>query len=253
MFDITVIIFSKDRAMQLDGLLRSIVKYAPQYRSNLRVVYRTSYPESEKAYNILRSDWPCAAFLNEEFGGFKASTLCALDSGCHLTMMLVDDDLFYRPLPWFTVEPGTAYAPRLGYNCTVCYNGGGKPQKVPTKLWREVGGEGDLDFDCTLCLDGHVYLTEEILPYFQKANYSNPNEIEVELSGSIRPVLKFSEHSCLVGVPHNVVSVYNTNRQGGEDPVELNRLFLAGKHMDLDAMDFGDIVGVHQIVPYKFR
>jgi hypothetical protein len=249
--EINVIIFSKDRAMQLDALLRSIHKYAPVYNHQISVIYTCTEGFHQLSYDDLSERNTGCRWLRESgsAGSFKELLLVAMDPIVKMTTMLVDDDLFYRPLPAFSVGPGVAYAPRLGLNCTYCYNTGGQ-QAVPTKLWRDVGGEGNLDFDCTLCLDGHVYLTSDLLPHFRAAQYSNPNEIEEVLSGTIRPRLTFAEHSCLVGIPHNVVNG-RSNKNAGGSAAALCGMYLAGMRIDIDSMGF-DVRGVHQEIPYVF-
>ena len=237
--------------MQLDALLRSIGRYAPQY-GKVKIIYKCTSDLHRRAYEILRQEAVGHLWI-EEGDDFKQNVLDAMNSVMRMVTFLVDDDLFYRLLPEFDVSPNVAYAPRLGRNCTRCYNANDRSQEVPTHLWRQVGGEGNLDFDCTLSLDGHVYLLSDVLSYFREMEYANPSQIEEFMRSRIRPHLTFAEHSCLVGIPHNVVADWKGNRSMDGSAEELCRMYLEGQRIDLDAMDFSNVNSVHQDIPYAFR
>ena len=111
---------------------------------------------------------------------------------------------------------------------------------------------GELDFDCTMSVDGHVYRTDEILPWLQSTPFMYPPEIEAMLWDKVRPRLLYAEHSCLVGIPHNRISPYPNPHEGGS-VVELNNRLLSGERIDLDSMDFSDVRGVHQPIPYVWK
>src|SRR5690348_13615864 len=191
---IQTIVFSKDRACQLDALLASMRANSPQMWPP-KILWKATNSSYREGYSLCIQDHPECTWVEESH--FKSNLMNMFKCEPPLSAFLVDDDLFYRPLPGFSVEQGTAYAPRLGRNCTHCWNAN-KPQQLPKGLVRESLTDGDLDFDCTCSLDGHVYLTREIWRMFAKARYRNPNEIEGALYDKIRPRLKFAEHSCLV-------------------------------------------------------
>jgi hypothetical protein len=239
------IIFSKDRAMQLDGLLRSIQQFAPALWPPT-VLYRSSAEDFAWGYAALRMEFDYRDVRWVQRIG--APTLkdwlmaASVNAKAPLTCLLVDDDLFYRPLSDFAVDPGTAYAPRLGLNCTWCFNEG-RPQS-----------EGTGDFTCHTSIDGHIYRTDEIMPRIASIEFTIPSQMENKL-GHINPPfrLKYADHSCLVGIPHNRVQQMYGYPNGGGTVQELNERFLAGERIDLDAMDFSDVHGSHQLIEYKFK
>lgn len=112
--------------------------------------------------------------------------------------------------------------------------------------------EGEYDFDCTFSLDGHIYRTEEIWPHIERVGFSTPNELEDRL-WPVRFQLQYAEHSCLVGIPHNRVQDQYPNKNAGGSAKKLNARFLAGDRIDLEAMDFSNVIGVHQEIPYRFK
>ncbi len=243
------VVFSKDRAMQLDGLLQSMSKYAPQLKSVV-VIYAATTADSSRAYDVLASEQP--GVLVPETRDFRRDVVAAINQNhlnLPLTMMLVDDDLFYRPLPEFDLEPNTTFATRLGHNCTYHYMSN-SPQVVPRGLCGD-GGGGDFDYPASL--DGQVYRTSELLPLLRECRYANPNELEDALWRSFKARLLFAKHSCLVGIPHNSVGTYQSNRHAGGSAAELTKLYLKGWRMDLDSMDFSAVIGAHQEIPYKWR
>lgn len=249
---IRTIIFSKDRAMQLDLLLWSMHKFALQL-DDVCVLWSASRDRFYRAYRRLMRDYKIHWYLQSAFLD-DVSILTA--SVRPYIQFLVDDCVFYRPLECPTeILPNTAYAPRLGLNCTRCGNIG-VPQSVPTQLYRDIGGEGDRDFDCTWSLDGHIYRREEIQPYLDRGGYSTPNELESAFCGEIRPRLYFPKHSCLTNVPHNSVGESKGNRHmhPGDDPiVMLNDLYLSDWRIDWNQMDFSNVDSCHMDLEYKYR
>ena len=110
----------------------------------------------------------------------------------------------------------------------------------------------ELDFAYPFSLDGHVFRTANILPRMEAVEFHNPNELEAVMQVLPLKQPKYEEHSCLVGIPHNRVGPNYNNRNGGGTAKELNDRWLAGERIDLERMDFSNIIGVHQEVEYVF-
>jgi len=247
--DISVTVVSKNRAMQLEALLRSMRRFALDLWPPT-VIYTSSTSDYSRGYEILQAEYICNWI--RQGPDFKKDILSAVDQNKLFACWFVDDDIFYRSLPDFKARlfesgSGYAYAPRLGKNCTYCYNVD-KPQL-----------EGTLDFGSTLSLDGHIYWTKEILPRVKSISFTNPNELEHYLCISSPDSahefkLLYEECNCLVGIPHNRVQDQFPNRtSGGVSAKELNDRFLAGERIDLDAMNFSGVKGVHWPVKYEFK
>lgn len=222
------LVFSKDRAMQLDAFLRSARKYAP-YQS-ITVTMRSG---ADLMFDV---QWHLEQHARAVFH--------------------TDDDVFFAPAAdYHAYTPVVSY--RLGFNTTYCH-----PlnctQKRPTSLswnWRD----GDGDFGYPLTLNATVYNSADLLPLLD-FHFSNPTELEAGLAARaslFKPQRMFMDaHSSCVSLPHNVVSTSSNNPRGGNpdwQPDRLNEMFLDGWRIDLDAMDFSNIVGAHQEVPLKFR
>lgn len=239
--DINVTVFSKDRACQLDLLLNSIQRNAEALWPPT-IIYKCSDKKYKIAYEQLMTEGDNDSCNWVEERNIKEDVLDWVYPLFSYTMFLVDDDVFYQSLPEIPkLEQYEAYALRLGLNLTYCYNVD-KPQK-----------KGELDWDCKMSIDGHIYRTEDILPELKALEFNHVGQIEEKLYQRfthyklITPV-----HSVLVGIPHNRVSHYPNRHMGGSTE-ELNDRFLRGERIDFDKMDFSNVISVHQDIPYAFR
>jgi hypothetical protein len=153
----------------------------------------------------------------------------------------VDDSVFFRPTVEIEYLPrDSTYAFRLGKNCTHCY-----PRNCAQR-------EGELDFLYSLTIDGHVYNTAEILDRIRSVDFKTPNQLEDQISRGPQLKMLYALHSSIVSIPHNRVAEY-ANRNEGGSAAELNARYLAGERIDIDAMDFSQVVGAHQGIPYQWR
>lgn len=74
MFDINIIIYSFNRALQLDTLIRSINRYLRGCSYVINVIYNSTSSELEQGYEYLKKSYPNnwnVNFLKETRGGFK--------------------------------------------------------------------------------------------------------------------------------------------------------------------------------------
>ena len=156
-----MIIFSKDRAAQLDALLRSIRERVEGWekRSLWSVVFTASSPEFDKGYEIVRAEHRSGRlrFIDERWqsGDFKSIVIETMQrqhqaNGAAWCMFLVDDIIFKtqwrldggKPMRRLSSDPrvlclSLRMCPRYDY----CY-----PERRPVKppLWRFSGaGTGE--------------------------------------------------------------------------------------------------------------
>lgn len=244
---ITAIIFSRNRAMQLDALLTSMEKYAPGIFKPV-IICRADTPLFAEGYCRLLHTHRKVRLTFQ--GTFHTDTFIAVSESLSLVGFFVDDDVFFRPVTEEALQIPEGYlcfSPRLGKNITYCY-AMAKEQKP-----------GELDFDYPMSTDGHIFRRDELLHRIQYAGYfDNPNELEQSLHEQSRilsspQLIAYAEHSSLVGIPHNRVQTAFKNRDGGGNYLELNERFLQGERIDLDAMDFSNVIGAHQEIPYRFK
>lgn len=242
MMDITTIVFSKDRAMQLDFLLRSIRANASCLGRPV-VLFKHTNAFYERGYHILASEengrtgW---VHRSEDFDASLKAFLATVKT--KYICFLVDDAVFYRLFSLLEEFPeGWAFCPRLGYNTRYCY--------AAHKFQTSNPPTGD--FDVTVSIDGHIYHTAEIMPYLLSKTYRLPNDIEAYLYHEFRPRLAYNVESSLVGIPHNMVGIYPNRAMGGSAEF-LNQAFLEGQRIDPAKMDFSNVIGCHQAIPYGY-
>ena len=259
---VNCVVFSKNRAMQLDACLRSIERLAP-YRGPIVVVYLATTAAFASGYQRLAHGGR-VRFVAQGVD-FRGAVMSALDPSSEHTVFHTDDDVFFRRPGAVPVLPPdvAAFSLRLGENTTYCHTGD-HAQRLPDAV-SERGelltwnwARSDADFSYPMSLDGHIFRTKLVLRMLAKARFANPNHLEEELHYRRHlapPSMMSFRESCLVSIPANIVSTTHRNRAQASDatsPEALNARLLEGERIDLDAMDFSAIRGAHQDIPYAF-
>lgn len=255
----TGVIFSRNRAMQLDALLRSIYQFAPRLFSEIHVLYRAD-PEYDSAYRLLIPTHSGIHFIRQT--DLKQETLHALSGD--LASFLGDDDVFYGPVDpsvtdWLTEEI-LCFSLRLGKNTTYCYSLDQTQEfdnfetlrngDVLRWKWREA----PCDLGYPFSIDGHVFRVPELKEALAGMSFNNPNELEDQWrhTPTSREYMACYAQSRLVGIPANIVQQTYPNRHEHGSTLELNELFLAGQRIDLERMNF-DVRSAHAPIPFVFR
>ena len=251
--------------MQLDAFLRSQDEHAPY--EQVRVLYRCAPGPQMDSYVELIDEWRhklgYIGWWSEPDGGFEYSVRSFLIDR-ERVVFHTDDDVFFERsdlLPYSSAEFDGPISLRLGANTTYCHPLDCE-QAVPERgrgwnpwRWREAQG----DFGYPLCLNGTVYRSTDLLPLIEGWHFTNPTELEAGLAyraDLFQPEYMTAPlHSCCVSLPHNRVSSSSGCRTGSNpawQPDRLCEMFLDGYRIDLDRMDFSNIVGAHQEVPLAF-
>ncbi|MGO9178336.1 MAG: glycosyltransferase family 2 protein [Candidatus Limnocylindrales bacterium] len=249
---VSVLVFSKDRPLQLDAALRSLKLDCDALDpASVRVLYRTSTPFFASQYRVLANQHADLAFVREQ--GFKADLMRLVD-GSRYVFFVVDDTLFVRQ---FSVaqairalesEPGClGVSLRLGRNTRYCYTVD-KLQQPPAFEGLDSGllsfdwTQAEHDFGYPLEISSSIYRTEDLLPLLAELEYQNPNTLEAALAAraaSFRanlPRLACYQQSVAFSVPANLVQTAWRNRVDGrpELTVEaLGRAFNQGQRLDV--------------------
>lgn len=243
---INVVVFSRDRPMQLSACIRSFLMFFQDLTQfKLTVIYKATTKDYLSGYKKVFSnlpttkpDWDCFSFVEET--DFKRNVLNAVNSEYPLTMFLVDDIIFKDS--WSLEDKEVHFVKdnkeivatslRLYNSITECYatNSSSKvPQFVKGCVWKWNGCEGDWGY--VHSLDGNIFRTGYILPLLKQLQYANPNQLEAQLS-SIRQGIPeymscYVNGSKLINVPANIVQKEFKNRAGNLMSIEeLNKKFL---------------------------
>ncbi|MFZ5906223.1 MAG: glycosyltransferase [Nitrospirota bacterium] len=265
-----VLIFSKDRALQLDATLRSYLLHCRDAKSfQLQVLYTTSSPVHEEQYETLKREYHAHDFIRFHRERDFRSDLFALLAPCDYVLFLVDDTIFVRAFGLAGIignlannEDAIGISLRLGRNTTYCYTLD-KTQNLPE--FRPAGGPvlkyawtaAEYDFGYPLELSSSVYRTEDMLPYLAGLQFQNPNTLEGAMSvhknifRQEKPFLLCFDRSVAFSAPLNMVQTMWKNRTGGKSEQSadsLAELFAQGRRIDVHAYSGFSPQACHQEV-----
>lgn len=251
---LNIVVFSKDRAPQLDLLLRTYARHAKPQPARLNIQYAASTPLHEQAYRqVMACHQPLIAHAVRE-AGFKPSLLSLLaTSNARNVMFLVDDIVFIGDFDvemlcrWDTGQ--SIFSLRLGANIVRSFNSQVEIQAQPMLRPVQVQDQpllnwswhhGELDWNLPVSLDGNVLPVAEILPIVRSQTIKGPNSLEKVL-GTYRFLFKYREGSCyptsrLVNLPMNTVKA----ERGFDfpnfnvDPEQLAEQYIQGMLLSVD-------------------
>lgn len=248
---INIVIFSRNRAMQLDLHLRSLQKTFKEFAENeISIVYDFTDVEYFDAYEKLKEKSPANVkfFTDNEFGTLKQTVLSLMDDKKCFTMFLCDDIIFVND--WSlkdkeiqilkTDTDVLTTSLRLWSGINFCYatnSNTPQPQFKNEFCWDWQQSSGDWGYP--MSLDGNVFLTSIIKQKTQAVNFNYPNQFESALAETADR--SFQKNACyltepkLINIPANIVQQIYQNRHGNlKTASELNQLFLNDKSLDLD-------------------
>ncbi len=271
---IRVVVFSRDRALQLQATLASLRLQAPDAaEASVSVLYRVTTDRHARQYDRLATELAASArFVREE--DFRAQLLDLLGApsggskpgsrqddrsqGRDHCMFLVDDSLFVHPFGLQDTadaldsnRDALGFSLRLGRNTTICY-AENRPQRLPT--FQELGGNvlkyrwnrSDGDFGYPLELSSSLYPLERIADLIQTLDFDGPSSLESQMSLRARdfarkqPALLCFSLSAAFSAPLNRVQEVFPNRTGSSQAYStesLADLFDSGKRIDVGAMN----------------
>lgn len=265
------LIFSKDRAMQLDAALRSFYMHCSDvHLLDLKVIYKTSNAVHEKQYEDLKKDYVSVLFIKED--GFKEQVLSVIRKYTYI-LFLVDDNIFLRN---FSISELTnnlnenknaiGFSLRLGANTVYCYalHSSQTPPnftKVTSDILKYDWTFAERDFGYPLEVSSSLYRVKEIYPLLVQIHFRNPNTLEGQLAANkhvyvkTRPNLLCGKLSLTFCDPLNMVQDVCDNRAGSEDCYTSNTLskkFGEGYRINIENYINFTPNACHQEVPLDF-
>lgn len=242
---IRAIIFSKDRPMQLECLLRSIRDKAPDLFEEITIQYSATTEEFRSGYSVIIDEIvrnrhqfiDCKFQLVREdqndgfnvcFGKLARTPMIQATHTC----LLVDDDIIFNPIRRKHVEiflkEFDILSLRLGDN-------------VKNQVHHNYKGS----------LDGNIFKTEIAQKVLDK-NFNNPNQLEVAMLDVCKPYsMSRFKNPKLIGIPANRVSDTSGCAFMADNTQELLDKFNEGLRIDYKKMDF-TCNDVHKYVPFQF-
>ena len=241
---INIVVFSKDRAMQVELLIRSFnrfVAYSDLFVIN--VLYTYSNDKFKEGYEKLINKNYSNVILHKETD-FKKQVLILVDPAKEHTVFFVDDIVFKNPLDFYDKqmdifnwdESIICRSLRLHRDLSYCY-----PLQIAIRQppfldnnifnWKKEKG----DYGYPMSLDGHIFRTKDIMDELRSFDYKNPNTLEGELTHkkNIAPRMICYDRSIVFSNPLNKVQTVNDNIYGNISAEFLNDKFLEGFIIDL--------------------
>ncbi|MDV6032223.1 MAG: hypothetical protein F9B45_19480 [Phycisphaera sp. RhM] len=203
---LALIVFSKDRPLQLDALLRSIRDHL-RGEFQLTVLWKASDKQFQLAYDEVFESLGEMGIRTVEENEFLGDTIDALEHAlAPSAMFLVDDILFVREFrtEWLkrfrfiNAVPSTRLDDQVTYSqpheCESPVPRLKSSRRSPWKVfsWREsVAG-----WAMPLALDGNVFSRREVIGLLKGIDCKNPNSLEAAF-GPYRFWFKFRKGYCL--------------------------------------------------------
>ena len=270
--DVAGIVFSMDRALQLDALLGS-------YRDNtinspkLRVIYRATSERHQRSYEAmfeLYSD-VVSEWLRQDSRDLFRSMVIQTLRGCSSSRVffLVDDDLFIEKTDINRIaEYATSFAVpslRMGKNLNRSYTvqrnqpkpilltcddlGGSSSVLLHSWCW----GNGILDWGYPLSLDGNIFLRDEILSMALAVSFDSPNTFENALQ-IFTPTYRWRAGVCykksrLLNIPYNRVQSDYDNIHGDVHQDDMLEMWERGRRINRSLYYGVNNVSAHQEFP----
>lgn len=259
------VVFSKDRAMQLHGLLATMLKNVSPVLP-VHVLYRASSPAHQKAYDDVIDIFGTGGvrFVQQKnTQSFKSDLMEILfPLTCDMLFFLVDDILFIEPVDLrdlLKFDPDE-FVPslRMGRNLSRCYVLQ-TPQSLPNFLDHPSGDsdkiiwqwdKAELDWSYPLSVDGHFFARREVAAMAALTSFAAPNSFEDALQ-IFKPLFQRRyglgyQKSRIVNIPCNRVQTENDNLAGNTHPDELLAMWQKGYQIDHTKLSGITNESVHQ-------
>lgn len=244
---IDLIIFSKNRPLQLYALLESLYQHTDSQKSaNVSVIYR--YDQSFRASIDEMSDkFSFVSFIAQN-DFYQDVINCLKTTTNRFCAFLVDDIVFKENISLANTchlllsNPHIlTFSMRMGLHLNFCYPTSLK-QPLPNGtiqngffIWKWQHGQGDWGYPYSL--DGHIFKKEDLTRWLSKINFSNPNQFEDRLqiakTENTECFCICTTQSSIVNLPLNRVQDEYRNRCGEISSEELFLYWEQGKKIDI--------------------
>ena len=263
---ISIIIFSKDRAMQLELCLRSIYAHivpAPK----IYVLYRDTTPDFTTGYTKTRALYPDVLWVRESNFHTNFYDICHQIQTPYF-LGLTDDDVVIRPpnleklLPAYSDDVATISL-RINPKINYCH-----PAKLelitpefesimPILRWRWTKCDARGEWGYPHPINAHVYKMSYFNHLLVNAIFSTPNELEAWLNHHrdlTKPYLIADTKTSILNIPNNLTQTGYTphNNQEKNSTFALNTLFLRGYKINTDNLYNIHPTQAHAEIPYSY-
>jgi hypothetical protein len=262
-----IVIFSKDRACQLDSLLRSIRHNLHLPSSDITILWRASDRAFARGYEHLHTHQPAAGVRWVEERNFPDDLrrLVATFHPDSLVMFLVDDDIFFRRFDDTNIL--RALSPRhlfISLRCSRAYRRDTPPVFTMVEPWLEwkwnYSKKNVVSWNYPFSVDGNIVRTSVIRRILRAIEFSAPNSLEGRMhrhrhawwvkrrSRALAPC-----RAVVVNNPLNRVQIEGETDHQDVSATSLNERFLEGYRIDNGVYYTMSPKGVHHPVAVRFH
>ena len=253
---LNAVIFSKDRACQLDFLLRSIkLQWKDYFKYKISIILWNATNQSfQEGYDVLKKEHPEFNFVAKT--DFKSDMISLVSPDNPYTMFFVDDLVFKESFELMCPEfhafednddimcLSLRMHPRIRY-CQPRKIDTPPPQLNSDLTWKWEGLQGDWGYPYSI--DAHIFRTKDVIDVVRNAPYTYPNNFEDCLLNFMarRPLVKCFEKSKVVNIPLNLVGP-TTSPNRNVSAESLNTEYLKGKRLS-----FKNVLDIDTISPHQ--
>jgi len=223
------LIFSKDRAMQLQATIESFLLHCKDEDTiDLVVLYKTSNELHGGQYAELKKKFSGINFVEES--NFGEQVLSVIEKYDYI-LFLVDDNIFVKPFSLRDIttalqreKDAVGFSLRLGKNTNYCYPFSSQqalPQfkKVSKGILKYYWPDAEYDFGYPLEVSSSVYRCQDMLQLLNRNEFVNPNTLESLMNQNKNlynslPYLLTYEESVTFANPVNIVQNVYENKHG---------------------------------------
>jgi len=266
---VNLVIFSKDRACQLDLLLRSIATLGWSNEIQPYVIWKASSAEYSSAYSRCFSEWSYAISCPQFNDFFREQTLSLLSELRGYTAFSTDDMVFYQTSPGDLLEildtsfkPDSVFSLRLGLNTIIQDYHLQSKQPILNQyadknsyiIWPPLKYHPHSNYGYPLAVDCHIFDNKKILEISSRFGWRTTNDLESgwqRYRNEIGSMIAY-KNSVAVNIPVNTLS--GITKAGEQFPYSLellNEQYLEGKRISLSSILDKNIVGCHQEMELK--
>ena len=271
---IQVVIFSFNRAMQLDSLIESIFCYDNSNSLDLTVLYSYSSAAYKEGYDLLKKKHPSIVWKEEKVeikpvfdfnfdfftlrnwywwfkypvvrrkkSDFKHLLITTIKESKHdLLMFLTDDSLFYREIiiPQESIQRMIDTSGKTSFSLVHGANIEGGVYTIEKDIIQlNIKDNDEKTWGYPFSVDGHIYLKNKILPVLKNTIFNNPNTLEGNLCAYVKkrqlfPYLIANRESCLIGFELNRVQDVFPNNHLNISSEILNNYFINNYSLNID-------------------
>jgi hypothetical protein len=225
---IDCLIFSKDRACQLDLLLRSVSdNFHELDKKNIRIIYKSSNDDFEKGYNNLISMYPEIEWIKETHLITDIKKVVQTFNN-ELSLCLVDDEVvnsnmdISQGMKTLLSNP-TIHCMSLRMHLNINYTYTSNTQSPPPSLlydntnnlivWQWADCKNSSDWGYPSCINSHLYRKDFFKNLIISANVSSVNELEGYINSKRNT---FPKH-ILASFQSKTINIANNLTQSGNN------------------------------------